>query len=171
MMIAMTFLTFHLYYFIFHWVDWWRNYISLVIIPYQIMFLCFFLMPLFLHAYLKICLSLSSPICPIISQDRSQVSYLSHLAKGWVTSSGSAEDSATHRPSCIWSSHSPGHWKSHQSFHNLSSALWKNLFFFISSMKTCCYKAFLLTTEIPLSLFQVASWFFLSKVFPLSQLY
>ena len=108
---------------------------------------------------------------PSFSQERSQVSYLSHPAKGWVTSSSSAEHSATHWPSCIWSSHSPGHWKSHQSFHNLSSALWKAIFF-ISSMKTCCYKAFLLTTEILLSLFQVASWFFLSKVFPfLSQLY
>lgn len=64
--------------------------------------------------------------------------------------------------------------ESHISYFIISVLLFGKpfFFFFISSMKTCCYKAFLLTTEIPLSLFQVASWFFLSKVFPfLSQLY
>lgn len=59
-------------------------------------------------------LPFSLPLPPrSLPQDRSHASYLSHMAKGRVTSSDSAEHCATHWPPLILSSHCPGHSESH----------------------------------------------------------
>ena len=114
------------------------------------MFLCFFLTPLFLHTSLKICLSLSSLTSPLTSTR--QVSCF------LPESHGQGEGDQFRFCWALCHTLATPHliialprtlWKSHLSHFIISVQLFGKPFFFISSMKTCCYKAFLLTTEIP----------------------
>lgn len=87
---------------------------SLIITPYHTICFCASVLRHCFCTHLSRFAFLSLPLPPrSLPQDRSYASYLSHMAKGRVTSSGSAEHCATHWPPLILSSHCPGHSESH----------------------------------------------------------